>query len=310
VSQRRVLNSAARAVAMAGMLLAVAALAACSTHTPAPSRAVSSSATWAAAQSHKAGTEPTSASSRPASTSTPAADTTGVASAQSTSTAWEARYRGILVRGFRPERGYQAVALTFDDGPNHQTGYIIKTLQRFGGHATFFDTGKNLLKGDYARQAIAISQAGFELGDHTQDHMPNLVSCIWHNSYAHDVYEITNPDKIIARYVPFKTLWLRPPGGSIDLTGVKAAEATGHLVINYTIDSNDSHGGVRTPDYIYGMCTRNVRSGDVILLHVTSLPSMAALPRICAILTSEGFQLVTVSELAEHSTPIAETIPR
>ena len=91
-------------------------------------------------------------------------------------------------------------------------------------------------------------------------------------------------------------------GGMIDATGMKAAVDTNHLVINWTIDSNDSHGGPRTADYIYDQVTTNVRSGDVVLLHVTHPESMAALPRICATLTQQGYKLVTLSELAQHST--------
>lgn len=269
------------------------------------------SAPAAAAYSPAAAPTPTPPASQSAS-ATAAASPSSAASdnAKASHNAWTAKYRGLLVRGFKPEPGYKAVALTFDDGPNHETGYIIRTLEKYGGKATFFDTGKNMLKHNGARQVVAISAAGFELGDHTQSHMPNDTSSIWHKSYAHDVAEITAPDKLIAPYVPFKTLWLRPPGGGIDAVGVRAAANTGHLVVNWTVDSNDSHGGPRTPDYIYSKCTAKIRSGDVILLHVTHPESMTALPRICAELRRQGFKLVTLSELARHSTPLTQRIPR
>jgi peptidoglycan/xylan/chitin deacetylase (PgdA/CDA1 family) len=307
---RRDLGTRPTILALAGVVLAALAVSACSPQAATPPVVRSVTSGHAATSAATAPTGSSLTSGAPTSAPVPAKPSSAATSSASTDATWTARYRGLLVRGFRPSPGYKAVALTFDDGPNHETKYIIETLRRYGGRATFFDTGKNLLKNGNGRQAIMISQAGFELGDHTQDHMPGLVSSVWHKTYAEDVFQITNPDKIIARYVPFKTLWLRPPGGSIDRTGVKAAAATGHLVINYTIDSNDSHGGPRTPGYIYNICTKNVRSGDVILLHVTHPDSMAALPKICARLTAEGFQLVTVSELARHSTPISERIPR
>lgn len=268
----------------------------------------------AATQLKTAAAVPTAAAAPAAvSTATAAAETAtalgaNVATApvpSADATAWEKPYLGKLVLGFKPREGYRAVALTFDDGPNQATKYVIQTVQKYGGHATFFFTGRNLMKYNQVRQATMVENAGFELGDHTQDHMPNDVSAIWHKSYATDVYQITQPDVLIEPYVHHPTLWLRPPGGGIDDTGLKAAADTGHLVINWTVDSNDSHGGKKSPDEIYQACTTDIRSGDVILLHVTHPESMEALPRICATLTQEGFNLVTVSELAENSAPLA-----
>ena len=114
--------------------------------------------------------------------------------------------------------------------------------------------------------------------------------------------------KLVKKQVGHQTLWLRPMGGNIDATGIRAANDTGHLVINWTLDSNDSHGWDHTPDYVYNQVVKNVHSGDVVLLHVTHPESMAALPRICAELTRRGYKLVTVSELAAHGTPIVAKV--
>ena len=46
-------------------------------------------------------------------------------------------------------------------------------------------------------------------------------------------------------------------------------------------------------------------------MHVTHPESMAALPRICATLNKAGYKLVTLSELAQHSTgPITQPIKK
>ena len=216
--------------------------------------------------------------------------------------AWMKKFLGLEIDGFKTEPGFKAVALTFDDGPNGETAYVINTMKKYGGQATFFDTGRKLAKGWAKPQPGIIWKAGFELGNHTQHHTINNVSSMWHRTYAVDLAEINGPD-VFARYGTGRpTTWLRPMGGMIDATGMKAAVDTNHLVINWTIDSNDSHGGPRTADYIYDQVTTNVRSGDVVLLHVTHPESMAALPRICATLTQQGYKLVTLSELAQHST--------
>ena len=47
-----------------------------------------------------------------------------------------------------------------------------------------------------------------------------------------------------------------------------------------------------------------------MLLHVTHPESMKALPRIADTLSKQGFKLVTLSELAQHSTDaITQKIP-
>lgn len=247
----------------------------------------------------------------PTKTSVPAAvEGEAAAALADEDTSWQDKYKGKLVLGFKPEPGYKAVALTFDDGPNGQTQYILKTLAEYDGQGTFFDSGRKLKPKWAVTQAPMIEKAGSEIANHTQSHTVNDVGSLWRRTYDFDVKEITQPDTYVKATVGHNMLWVRPMGGMIDANGIKAAADTGHLVINWTIDSNDSHGGPRTPDYIYRQCTQNVKSGDVILLHVTKQESMDALPRICAELQKRGLKMVTVSELAKHSTPITGKIPK
>jgi len=230
---------------------------------------------------------------------------------QTADPAWMDKYRGKLIYGFKPEPGYKAVALTFDDGPNGETKYVIDTLKKVGGQATFFDSGRKLAMSWAKTQPTIIDKAGFEIANHTQHHTIDGVSSLWHRTLAVDLAEINGPDVYVKKALGRPTVWLRPMGGMIDATGVKAANQTNHLVINWTIDSNDSHGGPRTPDYIYGQVTNNIKSGDVVLLHVTHPESMKALPKIVAELDRQGFKLVTLSELAQNSTaPITGKIPK
>lgn len=270
-------------------------------HVPAASAAIAASATVAA-------TTPTaspSSSASAASTSSPVGSA-GASSGPEWSTAdpaWMDKYRGKIIDGFTPEKGYKAVALTFDDGPNGETKFVIDALAKVGGHATFFDSGRKLAMGWAVGQPKLIERAGCELANHTQHHtLPDGVSSLWHRSRKTCLAEINGPDEIIERNGGRKTVWLRPMGGMIDKTGVEAAAETNHLVINWTVDSNDSHGGPREPDYIYEQCTDGIKSGDVVLLHVTHPESMEALPRIVKTLDERGFKLVTLTELAQHST--------
>ena len=263
----------------------------------------------AASQAAKVASEPVA--TPPATTpDLPAGDAQPATAPDAGDTSWQEKYKGKLVLGFKPEPDYKAVALTFDDGPNGQTQYVLKTLAEYDGQGTFFDSGRKLAPKWAVTQAPMIEKAGSEIANHTQSHTVNDVGSLWKRTYDFCVKEITQPDTYVMKTVGHNMLWVRPMGGMIDSNGVKAAADTGHLVINWTIDSNDSHGGPRTPDYIYNVCTQNVKSGDVILLHVTKQESMDALPRICAELQRKGLKMVTVTELAKHSTPITAKIPK
>jgi peptidoglycan-N-acetylglucosamine deacetylase len=249
-------------------------------------------------------------------TNSPAGGTSGTGSSAATAwrdadPSWMEKFRGKLINGFKTEPGYKAVALTFDDGPNGETQYILKQLAKYGGQATFFNTGRKLEKSWAKTQPAIIWKAGSELGNHTQHHtLPDGISSLWRRSYAIDLAEIKGPEVFYNAGTGRNSVWLRPMGGMIDKTGIKAAVDTDHLVINWTIDSNDSHGGPRTPDYIYNEVVRSIKSGDVVLLHVTHPESMEALPRIAKTLDERGFKMVTLSELAQHSTgAITQRIP-
>jgi peptidoglycan/xylan/chitin deacetylase (PgdA/CDA1 family) len=247
--------------------------------------------------------------SAPATSSAIASESVGAADAD---VSWMDKYRGKIIDGFKTEPGYKAVALTFDDGPNGETQSVIDALAKVDGRGTFFFTGRKLERSWAKTQPSIISKGGFELANHTQHHtLPDGVSSLWRRSYKTCLAEINGPDEIIERNGGQKTIWLRPMGGMIDKNGVKAADDTDHLVVNWTVDSNDSHGGPRSADYIYKQCTANIKSGDVVLLHVTHPESMEALSRIVATLDKRGFKLVTLTELAKHSTgAITERVPK
>lgn len=305
------------AVAVVALVVVVGGTVFAMTRRPASSAPASPAATSTAAgrpaatssSATKTGSSPASAGS---SASSASADATSGPAWRSADPSWMDKYKRKLVLGFKTEPGYKAVALTFDDGPNYQTQYVIDTLKKYGGHGTFFDTGRNLAKAWAVTQPSIVWSAGFEIGNHTQHHtLPDGISAVWHRTYANDLAEINGPDVYVKRGTGRNTVWLRPMGGMIDTTGVKAAVDTNHLVINWTVDSNDSHGGPRTPDYIFKMVTQGIKSGDVVLLHVTHKESMKALPRIVAELNRQGFKMVTVTELAQHSTAaITQRVPK
>jgi len=77
------------------------------------------------------------------------------------------------VRFAAPGAG-RTVALTFDDGPGHDTRRILAILAAYRVPATFFNLGLNEA---HDPATVRAEQAGgYALGDHTWDHqsLPNL----------------------------------------------------------------------------------------------------------------------------------------
>lgn len=71
----------------------------------------------------------------------------------------------VISRGPREH----AIFLTFDDGPNPGvTERILKVLEREGVPATFFMVGEHVER--FPRTAVAVAQAGHEIGNHTYSH--------------------------------------------------------------------------------------------------------------------------------------------
>ncbi len=62
----------------------------------------------------------------------------------------------------------RSIGLTFDDGPSESTTRVLDLLDTFGVRATFFQCGRNV--GRLPRIARSVSEAGHEIGNHTESH--------------------------------------------------------------------------------------------------------------------------------------------
>ena len=60
------------------------------------------------------------------------------------------------------------IALTFDDGPGERTMELLKVLEKYNAHATFFMVGTNAE--EYQEEIQKMAEIGCELGNHSWDH--------------------------------------------------------------------------------------------------------------------------------------------
>ena len=173
-------------------------------------------------------------------------------------------YGRTFIRGAGPN----TIALTFDDGPNDpHTLRLLDVLAQHQAKATFF------LIGAYVRRrpdiVRAIAAAGHEIGNHTFSH-PNLIF----RSPAQTLREIEDCDRAIEDAAGRPTRLFRPPHGGRTPGVLRAVRHAGKLPILWSVAGWDWRP--HTAEEISATVRRQVRGGDVVLLHDGSHLQMGA----------------------------------
>ena len=183
------------------------------------------------------------------------------------------------------------IAFTFDDGPvgTYDTASSIRiqnALAASGQHATFFYWGSHITESLKAEIKRAYDM-GFEIGNHTNTH-PYLTSLT-----ADKIYEnyMACADKL-TEITGLEHFLVRPPYLSTNSTVKKAVHEP---MINCSIDSKDWAGA--TTDQIIATITSQKKDGAIVLMHETYASTAAAMETLIPQLVSEGWQIVSVSEL-------------
>lgn len=184
-----------------------------------------------------------------------------------------------------PVTGRKIAYLTFDDGPSPTyTPQILAVLAKYHAHATFFVIGNQAQR--YPSLLRAERAAGNTQGNHTWDH-PSLAGM----SHAAFNAEVGRTKALLG---PSGSTCLRPPYGARDSNTAKYAAELGYRLQFWTIDPRDwSRPGV--PAIVHAVVTQ-VHPGSVILMHDGGgdrSQSVAALNRILAILTAQGWSFPT-----------------
>lgn len=194
------------------------------------------------------------------------------------------------------------VALTFDDGPiPGVTDRILDILEQYNVRATFFVCGWRFRDNEdaraIARRAVAL---GCEIGNHTWGHDDLLK--------LHNIVEkrrtVVDTNKIVFDATGFVMRSFRPPGGHIDWDINHLTRENDMAVVLWTQSGNVNE---RDPQMIaqnvqkQAVNGRELRDGDIILLHDTKPCMVDAVAIIVPQLLDEGYQLVTVWELLNCS---------
>lgn len=181
------------------------------------------------------------------------------------------------------------VALTFDDGPNPKsTGRILEVLKENYSHATFFVVGTNAEQ--YQDTLKDIADAGCEIGNHTYNHA-NLTSLSSEEAWE----QLDKVDRAVKKATGEGTTVIRPPYGAFDQDLLDRLNSP---VVLWDVDTEDWSS--RDASKIVEAVMSKVKDGDIVLMHDIYESTAEAVSIMVPRLKEEGFQILTVSEIAKY----------
>ena len=188
-----------------------------------------------------------------------------------------------------PKIRSKAVALSFDDGPSTvNTPKVLALLKQYQAHATFFVVGTRVKEGaEVLKQEVA---QGCEIGNHTWDHA-NLAKLSMKK--VNKQYDKTAD--LVKKLVGYDITLLRPPYGAIS---AKMRKKLKHPMVLWNTDTLDWKS--KNTKAIMKEIKKNVKDGDIILMHDIHPTTVEALKKVLPWLVKNDYDILTVSELAKR----------
>ena len=178
------------------------------------------------------------------------------------------------------------IALTFDDGPSRKyTPILLDGLKERGVHATFFLMGKNIEgEEDIVKR---MSEEGHLIGNHSYEHIQLT------KAGAKAVCEaVEHTQEQIEAITGKRQEYIRPPYGDWN---EELEEEIGMTPVLWSLDSLDWK--LKDTGKIIRQVLKDVKDGDIILLHDIFPSSVEAALELIDILQKEGYVFVTADEL-------------
>lgn len=190
-------------------------------------------------------------------------------------------------------------ALTFDDGPDPAfTPQVLEVLARHGAHATFFMLRPSVRR--HPALARRVLEAGHEIGNHGDRHLPLLVSPPpW---LAH---EVDSGERAIEQATGVRPRFYRPPFGLMFPSQARWVRSRGYEpVLGDVYPEDPQRPGIET---ITRRVLARLTAGSIVILHDGSAwvrmdrsQTVAALDRILAWAAAQGLKGVSVGELLDQ----------
>lgn len=172
------------------------------------------------------------------------------------------------------------VALTFDDGPSRKcTSVLLDGLKERDVHATFFLMGKNIEGNEDIVKRM--SDEGHLIGNHSYEHIQLT------KAGPEAVCEaVEHTQKQIEAITGKRPEYIRPPYGDWN---EELEEEIGMTPVLWSVDSLDWK--LKDTGKILRRVLKDVKDGDIILLHDIFSSSVEAALELIDILQKEGYVL-------------------
>lgn len=189
------------------------------------------------------------------------------------------------------------VALTFDDGPySPVTGRILDVLECSDSRATFFVEGDRV--SGCAPTVRRAAELGCQIGVHTWDHR-----CLMTQLSEEEIRaQLSATADAVSQASGIVPTLSRPVGGAVNDTVRRAID---YPMILWSVDTRDWES--RDADAVCAEVLNSVQDGDIILMHDLYPSTAEAVERLVPVLIEQGYELVTVEELAQSRGAVLES---
>ncbi|TYA52332.1 polysaccharide deacetylase family protein [Formosa maritima] len=189
-----------------------------------------------------------------------------------------------------PSISKNQVAITFDDGPNVElTPKVLELLKQYQVKATFFCIGKYVEA--YPELFKRIIKEGHTVGNHTYSH-DNMFGFF---STEKVILELKQTNKLVSDKTGLKLKLYRPAFGVTNPRIKKALKETNLIAIGWNKRSLDTTN--LSKESILKRASKNLKKGDVILLHDSNEKTLWVLEQLLLILQKQNLQAVTIDSL-------------
>lgn len=187
------------------------------------------------------------------------------------------------------------VAFTFDDGPNPiYTPQVLDIFREAGGKATFYMIGEQMQAvPEVVRQVV---QEGHEIGNHTFTHpaLPDL-------SPEDQLAQLKDTDQLIQLFTGRPCRTFRPPYLAVNDDVLGLAASLGYHSIG-CVNGEARDWEMPGVEHMVSTTLRTLQPGSILLFHDgfgDRSESIEAVRLLVQHLSTEGYELVTVSRLLE-----------
>lgn len=162
---------------------------------------------------------------------------------------------------------------------------ILKVLNENEIQTTFFVGGIWVEK--YNEEFTKIVNAGHEIGNHGYFHKSHDGL-----NYQQNQDEIMSTHKLVKELTGINMNLFAPPSGAYNDTTLQVAQNLGYYTIMWTRDTIDWRD--QDANTIYSRAVKNLKNGDLVLMHPTKA-TLEALPRIIDYIKQQKYAIVPVS---------------